>query len=92
MDYGVRLTEGNLNKMFLSAKALYTETDADPKMKDDMEIDIRRSEATLKLMNLSLENVKPKTKWEKLKFVIADEAEAKRLREDLKGQEKDLKS
>ncbi len=88
--FGVQLTEGNLNKMLLVAKAFYSKADADPKMKDDMGIDIQRLNATIKQTNDFLDEVKPTTRFGKAKFAMADVLEARRLNTILKEQQRDL--
>lgn len=76
--------------MLLVAKAFYSKADADPKMKDDMEIDIRRLKATIEQTHDFLDKVKPKNKFGNAKFAMADEAEARRLNTILKDQQRDL--
>ncbi|KAH8744862.1 hypothetical protein F5882DRAFT_525890 [Hyaloscypha sp. PMI_1271] len=88
--YGVQLTGGNLNKMLLVAKAFYSNADADPKMKDDMELDIRRLYSTIEQTNRFLEKVQPKSRLGRLKFAVAEEAEAQRLNKTLQEQERAL--
>jgi hypothetical protein len=76
--------------MLLVAKAFYSKPDADPKMKDDMELDIRRLRATIEQTNDFLEKVKPKNKFGDAKFAVADVAEAQRLNTILNNQQRDL--